>query len=69
MLLVGGFSNAQGKGDPSKLCVVWTSADRDVAIKMVYMYTFNAKKQDWFDRVQFVIWVPSSKLLAEGDEL
>jgi len=69
MTLAGGFSNAQGGGDPAKLCVVWTSADRDAAIKMVYMYTLNAKKQGWFDRVQFVIWGPSSKLLAEDGEL
>ncbi|MFC1528790.1 DsrE family protein [Candidatus Latescibacterota bacterium] len=56
-------------GEPSKLLVVWTSGDKDVAIKMVYMYTYNAKKQGWFDRVRFVVWGPSSKLLAEDKEL
>jgi len=55
--------------DNSKLVVVWTSGDKDVAIKMVYMYTFNAKKQGWFDDVTFVIWGPSSKLLSEDAEL
>lgn len=61
-------SIAQGEA-PSKLAVVWTSADKEVAIKMVYMYTFNAKRQGWFDTVQFVIWGPSSKLLSEDAEL
>ncbi|MFC1607287.1 DsrE family protein [Candidatus Latescibacterota bacterium] len=55
--------------EPSKLAVVWTSADRDVAIKMVYMYTYNAKKQQWFDEVRFIIWGPSSLLLSVDKEL
>ena len=29
---------------PDKLMVLWTSGDRDVALKMVFMYTLNAKK-------------------------
>ncbi len=62
--------NISAQGDaPSKLAVVWTSADKEVAIKMVYMYTFNAKRQGWFDTVQFIIWGPSSKLLSEDTEL
>ncbi len=75
MVLAGVFvfasrwSNARTGGDPSKLCVVWTSADKDVAMKMVYMYTLNAKKQGWFDRVRFVVWGPSSKLLSEDADL
>jgi hypothetical protein len=54
---------------PSKLVVVWTSGDREVALKMVYMYTYNAKKNDWWDQIRFVIWGPSSKLLSEDKEL
>ncbi|MBL7110930.1 MAG: hypothetical protein ISS19_03195 [Bacteroidales bacterium] len=27
-----------------KLVVLWTSGDREVALKMAFMYTFNAKK-------------------------
>jgi len=56
-------------GKPSRLLVVWTSGDREVAVKMVYMYTLNAKKQGWFDEVRFLIWGPSSRLLAEDGEL
>ena len=55
--------------EPNKLFVLWTSADRDVAIKMVYMYTYNAKKNNWWDEVRFVVWGPSSKLLAEDKEV
>jgi len=59
----------QVPSDPSKLLVVWTSADKEVAVKMVYMYTYNAKKQGWFDRVRFLVWGPSSKLLSEDKDL
>jgi hypothetical protein len=55
--------------EPSKLLVVWTSGDREVAIKMVYMYTYNAKKNGWWDNIRFIVWGPSSKLLSEDEEL
>ena len=29
--------------DSEKLVVLWTSGDREVALKMVFMYTFNVK--------------------------
>ena len=52
-----------------RLVVVWTSGDPQVALKMVFMYTLNARKHGWFDDVTFVIWGPSARLLAEEDEL
>ena len=54
---------------PLKLAVVWTSGDRDVAEKMVFMYVYNAKKQGWFDEVKLIVWGPSSKLLSVDTEL
>ncbi|MBN1292422.1 MAG: DsrE family protein [Candidatus Latescibacteria bacterium] len=55
--------------DPSKLAIVWTSGDRDVALKMVFMYANNAKKNKWFDQVRLVVWGPSSLLLSVDKEL
>ena len=68
---VNGIHNvsAEEKNEPSKLFVLWTSADRDVALKMVYMYTYNAKKNKWWDEIRFVIWGPSSLLLSVDKEL
>ena len=57
------------KTDPSKLLVVWSSGDRDVALNMVFMYTYNAKKQGWWENIRFLIWGASSKLLSEDKEL
>jgi hypothetical protein len=60
---------AQDNKDPSKLLVVWTSGDREVALKMVFMYTYNAKKNDWWKEIRLLVWGPSAKLLSEDQEL
>ena len=51
------------------LVVLWTSRDADVAKKMVFMYVYNAKKYAWWKEITFIIWGPSSKLLAEDEGL
>ena len=51
----------------SRLAVVWSSSDPDVAHQVCFMYTGNAKKQKWFDEVTLIVWGPSAKLLA-GDK-
>jgi hypothetical protein len=62
-------SHQEDKAKPSRLMVLWTSGDREVALKMVYLYTFNAKKRGWWDQIHFIVWGPSSKLLASDPEL
>ena len=64
-----GKSEAQTSDSPNKLMVIWTSADREVALNMVYMYTYNAKRNSWWDEVRLIVWGPSSKLLSEDKEL
>lgn len=62
-------SQADEKEAPSQLCVVWTSGDPGVAKNVCFMYTHNAKLRGWFGVVHLVVWGPSSKLLAENEEL
>ena len=52
-----------------QLVVVWTSGDREVALKMVFMYTYNAKKNEWWKDITLLVWGPSAKLLSEDKEL
>jgi len=52
-----------------KLVVVWTSGDKEVAMKMVFMYTYNAKKYGWWEDITLLVWGPSSKLLTEDKDL
>ena len=54
---------------PSRLAVLWTSGDREVALKVTFMYTLNAKARGWFDDVTLIVWGPSSNLLASDSEL
>ncbi|MCG8698580.1 MAG: DsrE family protein [Bacteroidales bacterium] len=52
-----------------RLVVVWTSGDKEVAMKMVCLYTFNAMKRGWWKEVTLLVWGPSAKLLSEDEEL
>jgi len=49
--------------------ILWTSGDREVALKMVFMYAYNCKKREWMDTVRLLVWGPSAKLLSEDEEL
>jgi hypothetical protein len=53
----------------NSLVVVWSSGDREVALKMVFMYTLNSKLKDWWEDVRFIVWGPSAKLLSVDIEL
>lgn len=55
--------------DQEKLHVLWTSGDREVALSMVFMYTFNAKTKGWWEDVCLIVWGPSAKLLSQDEEL
>jgi hypothetical protein len=52
-----------------ELVVLWTSGDREVALKMVFMYIFNAKSRGWWEEIRLIIWGPSGRLLAEDQDL
>jgi hypothetical protein len=54
---------------PSRLAVLWTSGDPEVALNVAFMYTHNARARGWFDEVTLIVWGPSARLLAENEEL
>jgi hypothetical protein len=51
------------------LLIVWTSGDPDVALKMVFMYAYNAQKNGWWEQVTLLVWGPSAKLTSEDEEI
>lgn len=53
----------------NKLAILWTCADRDVALKMVFMYAKNAKLKGWWKEVTLIVWGPSANLLSQDAEL
>lgn len=52
-----------------KLVIIWSSSDREVALKMVFMYTFNSRRFNWWKDITLVVWGPSAKLLSGDQEL
>jgi hypothetical protein len=69
LLLICGLAAGNPPEASSRLCVVWSSADPDVAKNVCFMYALNAKKAGWFDVVHLVVWGPSAKLLAEDQTI
>jgi hypothetical protein len=57
------------EGQDSRLAVVWTSGDPEVAHRVCLMYCHAARKQKWFDQVVLVVWGPSARLLAADKDL
>lgn len=53
----------------SKLGIIWSSADPEVATHMLFMYAHNSKKRGWWQEVRLIVWGPSAKLLVENVEL
>jgi hypothetical protein len=53
----------------SRLAVIWSSGDPEVAHRACFMYTENAKKQKWFEEVTLIVWGPSARLLAGDKDL
>ena len=67
------FARAQdvdaAKPQPTRLAVLWTSGDADVAHRVCFMYTHNAKRSKWFDEVRLIVWGPSQRILAGDKDL
>ena len=60
---------AQEQSNPTRLAIIWTSGDPDVAHRMTLMYANGAKKRGWFDEVRLVIWGPSQKLVVADKDI
>ena len=55
--------------DKDTLIALWTSGDRDTALKMVFMYSKNAKLKGWWKNITLIIWGASAQLAMEDDEI
>jgi hypothetical protein len=55
--------------EETKVLILWTSGDREVAQNMVFMYAFNAKKYGWLKTIRLIVWGPSARLLSDDVEL
>jgi hypothetical protein len=58
-----------GGSEPEGLLILWTSADREVALNMVLMYGLNSRLHDWWPEVTLLIWGPSQTLTVDDEEV
>ncbi len=57
------------QSEPTRLALVWTSGDPDVAHRMALMFSHAAKQAKWYDEVTVVVWGPSQRLLVGDKDL
>ena len=53
----------------NKLLIVWSSADEEVAKKLILLYGSVMLPRAYWDEATIMIWGPSAKLLAENTDL
>ena len=53
----------------NKLLIVWSTAEIEVAKKMVLLYSSVILPRGYWDQAHLMIWGPSAKLLAENEKL
>jgi hypothetical protein len=51
--------------EKTHLYVLWTDDNPITAEKMLFMYTINALKHGWWEKVTVIIWGASAKLVIE----
>lgn len=66
---VSSASQVEMKKEFKRVAILWTTDNKEVFTKVVFPYVFNSKKMKWWNEVTLIVWGPSSKLLAEDNEL
>lgn len=51
------------------LIILWTTAERETALKMIIPYAKNARLQGWWEDVTLIVWGASTKLVSEDNDL
>jgi len=54
---------------PTKVFVLWSSGDREVALEVGLIYPLNAAKNKWMDEVKVIIFGPSEKVAAYDSQV
>ncbi|MCD6089961.1 MAG: DsrE family protein [Bacteroidales bacterium] len=52
-----------------RLILLWTTGERETALKMIIPYAKNSLLQGWWEEVTLIVWGASTKLVAEDIEL
>ena len=52
-----------------KLNILWTTDNKDRIFNMLVMYLINSRKNDWWDKVNVIIWGASAKLAGNDPQV
>lgn len=52
-----------------KLHLLWTTGEKEVAMKVVFPYLLNAKANGWWEDINLIIWGPSARLCAQDNDI
>jgi hypothetical protein len=55
--------------EPENLCIIWSSAHREAALNLAFMYGGNSMRRGWWKRVRIIAWGPSQPLLLGDGEV
>lgn len=55
--------------DNQKLTVLWTSGEKDVALKVVLRYIDNALEKKTWPTIDLIIWGPSVQLAGDDENV
>jgi len=59
----------QFAGDSSSLVIIWTSGDKEMALKTVLAYALNSKLNGWIQNVTLLAWGPAVQLLGKDKNI
>lgn len=51
------------------LNILWTTDNKDTVFNMLTMYATNAKKKEWWQKVNVIIWGASAKLAGNDTQV
>lgn len=52
-----------------KLNILWINDNKESFLQMAALYALKSKNNNWWDKVNFIIWGPSAKLAAEDTQI
>ena len=52
-----------------KLTILWTSGEKDVALKVVLRYAESALEKGMWNAIELIIWGPSVQLAADDEDV
>jgi hypothetical protein len=64
-----GGTMAAETSNPNALLILWTTAEPETALHMVFMYAANSRRHGWWPEVKLLVWGAATRALCEDQNL